>query len=301
MPGSPRAWTVARRRLRRSARRRPAWAALAAAVLAWVAVVARHLDAGPAAVAAPGTGHPSAGHAPGGHAHLHGAAAGGEGTVWASVVAPTVGLLPMWVTMCVAMMVPASLPVVAHVGRNSLRWRRQRAVGTFLSAYLAVWAAFGAVVLAALAALAEAAAHFGAGDGVAAGVLAAAVGGALVWPLLPSARRFRRACHRTSPLPPRGWPATRGCLRFGLRHGLACAGVCGPAMVVMAAVWRTGPSPAAGLVWMAALTAAVAWLKLAPRRWSAAALLASVRRAAAVRTPPRAGSRRWRPGPSAAG
>jgi predicted metal-binding membrane protein len=59
--------------------------------------------------------------------------------------------LPSWMLMTVAMMGPSALIATRHVGLNSLRWRRQRAIAEFSAAYLAVWAAFGLLVLAAAA------------------------------------------------------------------------------------------------------------------------------------------------------
>jgi predicted metal-binding membrane protein len=162
---------------------------------------------------------------------------------------PVLTALPLWTVMCVAMMVPASLPAVRHVGTNSLRWRRQRAIVEFLVGYLGVWVAFGVVALSALALVGRLPSDM---------VLAAALGAAAGWQLLPYQRRFLRACHRTVPLPPRGWPAAAGCARFGYHYGRACLGVCGPLMLVMTVVLHQG------VLWMAVLTTISAALKLLP-------------------------------------
>lgn len=159
--------------------------------------------------------------------------------------------LPLWTLMSVAMMVPVALPAVRHVAANSLRWRRQRAIAEFLVAYIAVWIAFGLVALPAAALV----------DGwISAKVtLVAALGTAAAWQLVPYRRRFVRACHRTVPLPPRGWLAAAGCARFGLRQGRACVGVCWPLMLVMALVMHQS------LVWMVALALIVIARKRLPR------------------------------------
>jgi predicted metal-binding membrane protein len=169
--------------------------------------------------------------------------------------------LPTWAAMCLAMMVPAALPAVRHVAANSLRWRRQRAIVEFLLAYLAVWAAFGLLALAALALVRDRVP-----DRL---LVAAALVAAAGWQLAPYQRRFLRDCHRTVPLPPRGWRATAGCARFGLRHGRACAGVCGPLMLVMAAT--TGGT----VLWMVAVSAASGSLRLARPSARARARLAA--------------------------
>jgi predicted metal-binding membrane protein len=151
--------------------------------------------------------------------------------------------------MTVAMMGPAALAGIRHTGLNSLRWRRGRAMTGFAAAYLAVWAAFGVLALAA-AALPRV-------PGPAA--LAAVLAVAAAWQLSPAKRRCLRACHRSVPLPPRGWRAEWGSLRFGLRNGAACLGSCWCLMLVMVA------APAGQLLWMAGLAGAVTAERLAPR------------------------------------
>lgn len=212
-------------RIRQGARRNPEYGVVLAIVAAWVTVVGFH--AGPAGLA-------SAGYHHGVHARP-------------SVLAT----LPIWTVMCIAMMVPAALPAVRHVGTNSLRWRQQRAIVEFLVVYVGVWVAFGVATLSALALVG--------GRLPSDVVLAAALGAAAVWQVLPYQRYFLRACHRTVPLPPRGWRATAGCARFGFRHGRACLGVCGPLMVVMAVVIHQN------VLWMAILTAASTALRLLPQ------------------------------------
>jgi predicted metal-binding membrane protein len=152
-------------------------------------------------------------------------------------------MLADWTLMCIAMMVPATLPAVRHVATNSLRWRSQRAVTEFLAAYIAVWVGFGIFALA----FVSAAERILARDVV----LVVALAMAAAWQVLPYQRRFRRACHRTVPLPPRGWKAAAGALHFGLRHARACVGVCWPLMLVTAVVLHEN------VLWMVALAALV--------------------------------------------
>lgn len=197
--------------LRRTLRVHPEWWAAVLAVAAW-----------PAALSGGGE-HPVI------VGHQHDAAA----------TAVLTGL-PHWAVMCVAMMVPITLPAVRHVGRNSLRRRRTRATAEFLLGYLIVWLLFGAAALAVGTALTE--------------LAPALIAAALLWPFTPWHRRLRGWCHRTVPLPPRGLRAARADVRFGLQHGAACVGTCAPAMLAMVVPWHDGPLPmlAAALVVAAA-------------------------------------------------
>jgi predicted metal-binding membrane protein len=161
--------------------------------------------------------------------------------------------LPMWLAMSAAMMLPGALPAVRHVATNSFRWRRGRAMTEFVIVYLAVWGLFGAVVLGVLGLL-------GLPTSVA---LTAALTFAAGWQLTSSKRCAVRDGHRSVPLPPSGWPAARGVVRFGSRHGTSCLRSCWPLMLVMA-VAPVGEM----LIWMPAVTILVSAEKLAakPRR-----------------------------------
>ncbi|MFI5842677.1 DUF2182 domain-containing protein [Catenuloplanes sp. NPDC051500] len=155
--------------------------------------------------------------------------------------------LASWTLMCVAMMVPVVLPAVRHVAANSLRRRRSQAMATFLAGYLAVWVLLGVLLIPVLARLPRLP------------LLVTLVLAAALWQFTPARRACMRACHRTIPLPPTGWRATRGALRFGLWHGLGCAGVCGPLMAIMAVPGTHHP------LWMIAVTAAVLLTRYPPR------------------------------------
>lgn len=173
---------------------------------------------------------------------------------------------PMWALMSAAMMVPSTLPTVRHVAVNSVWWRRRRATGEFLLAFLAAWVAFSVLVLGALG-------GWGAAD--AGWALAAALGVAAAWQLTPLKQRALRACHRPSPLPPHGWRATLGTARFGWRDGAACIGSCW-AMMVAAAL--AGPT---ALAWMGGIAAVVAAEKLAEKPVRASRRVAALLAAAA--------------------
>jgi predicted metal-binding membrane protein len=166
--------------------------------------------------------------------------------------------------MATAMMVPTAMPAVRHVGGKSLYWRRRRATVEFVAVYVALWTMFGAAVLGSLASLRPAGSPY---------ALAAALALAAIWQLTPPKRRALRACHRSRPLPPRGWRASAGVADFALRYGGACLASC---WAMMLAATLSGPGR---LLWMPALAAAMAAEKLAfkPRRasWRVAALLAA--------------------------
>jgi predicted metal-binding membrane protein len=182
--------------------------------------------------------------------------------------------MPMWSLMALAMMLPAALPATAHVAVNSLSRRRGRAVSQFLVAYLAPWLAFGALVLLVLALLPT--------DRVVV-LLAVALAVATAWELSPAKQWALNRCHRTSPLPPRGWRASLGATRYGVLHGGACVASCWPLMLVMAV------APSARLAWCAGLAglglAEKATLKPRRRARRLGALLAATTVIAAVAIP----------------
>lgn len=181
--------------------------------------------------------------------------------------------IPMWALMAAAMMVPTAMPAVRHVGSKSLYWRRRRATAEFLAVYVGLWSLFGAVALGSLAAWGPARSPY---------ALAAALTLAALWQLTPLKQRAQRACHRSRPLPPRGWRASAGVADFALHYGTACLASC---WAMMLAATVSGPGR---LLWMGALAGAMAAEKLTlkPKRasWRVAALLgaAAVGVAAAV-------------------
>jgi predicted metal-binding membrane protein len=159
-----------------------------------------------------------------------------------------------WLLMTTAMMGPATLAGVSHVARNSLRWRRGRAVIEYAVGYLAAWATTGALVLAVVSSVPDA-------PGRAA--LAVVLLGASAWQLTPVKRTCLREGHLSLPLPPRGRRAELAALRFGWRNGAACVGSCWCMMLTMAV------APAGHVPMTAGLTLAVTAERLTRRpRWA---------------------------------
>lgn len=186
-----------------------------------------------------------------------------------AVGSPGAGRLSQLIVMSVAMMGPAALTGIRHTGVNSLRWRQQRAMAEFGLAYLAVWVAFAVVVLA--------------GSPLASGLsepalLSAVLGVAAVWQLTPYKRYALRECHRSVPLPPRGWRAEKAALRFGLRNGSACLGSCWCLMLVMVV------APSGHLLWSVGLSAVSTLERLLDRPGRAIRLAAVALGLAAVWT-----------------
>jgi predicted metal-binding membrane protein len=207
-----------RAQVARVARWRPEWRFGALVLLAWAALAA-------------GLATMPAGH--GGHAG-------------AGPVAAVLGALPGWVLMAVAMMLPGTLPAVRHVGLNSLRARRQRAMGVYTVVYVAVWAAFGVLALGLAQLL------VGALEVDQRSLIVLVLGAAAAWQLTRGKRRALLSCRRTVPLPPLGRRADAGCARFALQQSSRCVRSCWALMAVMAVVGH------ASVLWMAVLTALAA-------------------------------------------
>lgn len=211
-----------------SVRRRPEAAVLGGVAVAWAVMGAAHWSL-PNGRVVPGV--------PGG-------AAEATTLLWSTVARAW----PLWIVMSIAMMAPAALPAVRHVAVNSFRWRRHRAVATFLLVYQAAWAAFGLVALVGLTAW-----NLSVGSRLSTrnGPLVAALAIVVVWQLTPSKRRHLRGCQKSIPLAPRGWRAFGSCARFGAQYGARCIGSCWAVMLVMVT------ATAGHLWWTAALTAVV--------------------------------------------
>lgn len=135
--------------------------------------------------------------------------------------------------MAVGMMVPLALPAAHHIAQNSLRRRGLEAVLTFLGAFASIWVvvALGVELMASVG---------GWLLPVSQGPLILSTVAAIAWHWTPWRRRALRACARSRPLPPDGWPATKACLAFGIAFGARCATTCWPAMllVMSAGTWH---------------------------------------------------------------
>lgn len=177
---------------------------------------------------------------------MHGMGAGtdipGMGDVW--------GLAPFllgWTAMMVAMMVPATLPLILlyrAIARNRLDEGRARAgVGTLLVGYVTVWAAAGLPVYAY--------SLFGGWAGPLAAALPALLlvaGGA--YQFTPLKSRCHARCSSPLFFLMRRWrPGPTGALRLGATHGVDCVGCCAGLMAGLVALGMMN------LAWM--LTAAV--------------------------------------------
>jgi predicted metal-binding membrane protein len=236
--------------------RRPELPAAALVAGAWIWL--GFLQLRPAAGAGAMTGDPSMPSMPGmtmpgtsmPGMSMPGSHSTGAGGAWSAVTSG----MPMWVLMVVAMMGPAALAGLRHTSRNSLCWRRRRAMAQYALGYVAVWTAYGVVALA-LGSFAWA--H---GEAALPIVLLAAAG----YQFTRYKRRALRDCHRATPLPPRGWRAEAAALRFGGSNGAACVGSCWCLMLVMVVA-------SAGMFWWEVALAAVLTterLLERPRRWT---------------------------------
>jgi predicted metal-binding membrane protein len=160
-----------------------------------------------------------------------GSAMGGMamGGIWGTVL-----FLSAWAVMMVAMMVPATLPLILLyriIARDRLSLVRAR-VGmvALLVGYIAVWTAVGLPVYAY--------ALFAEGAGPLATVLPAlllVVGG--IYQFTP----LKRICHARCSGPlfflMNNWrPRTTGALRLGVLHGIDCLGCCAGLMVGLVAL-----------------------------------------------------------------
>jgi predicted metal-binding membrane protein len=179
------------------------------------------------------------------------AAMGSMGSAMGSMAVGGIGgaalFLSGWTAMMVAMMVPATLPLILlyrTIARNRLTLVRARAgMVSLLGGYMAVWAAAGLPVYA-YNSLSSAA-------GSLAAVLPALlliVGGAYQFTPL------KRICHARCSSPlfflMQNWrPGATGALRLGMLHGVDCLGCCAGLMVGLVALGMMN------LAWM--LTAAV--------------------------------------------
>lgn len=184
-----------------------------------------------------------------GHAHHSAAMAGGNAP-------PALAL--GWALMVAAMMAPLLIAPIRHVRDRSFARRRARAIALFAVGYFAVWMAAGAVLLA----LSPAIQHT-APESAAPLALTAVI--AMVWQFSPAKQRCLNRGHAHPQLPAFGRAADIGALRFGLTHGVWCAGSCWALMLLPLVISR------GHLLAMAAVTL---WLlgerleRPLPPRWS---------------------------------
>ncbi len=136
-----------------------------------------------------------------------------------------------WMLMIVAMMLPMSIPALAHIRLSTFAHARWRAMALFLAGYGAVWLMAGWVMKAIDMLLRNAATELQLP--VHQPALAAAAVLALVWQVSPAKQRCLNRCHAHPSLAAFGWPAARDALALGLRHGVWCVGSCWALMLLV--------------------------------------------------------------------
>jgi predicted metal-binding membrane protein len=182
---------------------------------------------------------------PGGHAH----------NVSHNPAAP---LAVGWALMVAAMMAPLLIAPVRHVRDRSFASRRVRAIVLFAAGYTAIWMAAGVILMAfALAVRGAAPESF-----VPLALVALIT---LVWQFSPAKQRCRNRGHAHPELAAFGRSADIDAVRFGLTHGVWCAGSCWALMLLPLLISRGH---------LAAMAAVTLWLyaerldrPMAPR-WS---------------------------------
>jgi predicted metal-binding membrane protein len=133
--------------------------------------------------------------------------------------------LAMWVAMMVAMMFPASAPMVTMYGR--MRRGDPVSIALFTGSYIALWFAFGVGAF-----LVGAAVESAAADSAWVATNWGRVGGALVvlagvYQLTPLKEVCLRHCRSPLAFVMAHWRDGRaGAVSMGLRHGLYCMGCC---------------------------------------------------------------------------
>jgi predicted metal-binding membrane protein len=148
------------------------------------------------------------------------------------------GLMAGWVLMTVAMMLPASMPLIAWFhGLARGRARHGGMVLLLVGGYLATWAVFGVAVHAGDWVLHRAGAAL---PFVAAGAWALAPGALVVaglWQFTPLKRRCLRRCCMRPELSVEQWAAdarpARLALRLGVQEGVWTLGCCWALMLLM--------------------------------------------------------------------
>jgi len=124
-----------------------------------------------------------------------------------------------WAMMLVAMMSPGLIAPLCHIRLRSFASRRARSIALFIAGYAAIWMALGGVLVAI-----ELAVKWRAAQSYlpAAGVVLIA----LVWQFSPIKQRCLNRCHAHTELAAFGAAADFDALRFGMTHGVWCAGSC---------------------------------------------------------------------------
>jgi predicted metal-binding membrane protein len=132
---------------------------------------------------------------------------------------PPASLAASWLLMLAAMMAPVLIPPIRYIRLRSFTHRRARSIVLFVAGYAAIWMAFGIPLLAT-----DVAAKLFAPQSY---LPVAGLGFvALVWQFSPIKQRCLNRCHAHSELAAFGATADFDALRFGVTHGIWCAGSC---------------------------------------------------------------------------
>lgn len=131
-----------------------------------------------------------------------------------------------WLLMMVAMMVPLTLPSLAHIRVSTFAKRRLRAMTLFLLGLTAVWL----VPVLAMREI-EVASRNATANSSGPAMLVALL--AVTWQASPIKQSFLNRCHTHRPLSAFGIRADTDVLLLGLEHGLWCVGTCWALMLLM--------------------------------------------------------------------
>jgi len=157
-----------------------------------------------------------------------------------AMASPTMGLsaplfMAIWVVMMVAMMFPATAPMILtfHRVQESKRFRQETFVSTwiFVGGYLLVWALAGVAAHAGALAAEFLAACFALSAAAAGGIILVAAG---LYQLSPLKDRCLAACRSPLSFLMTSWrDGAGGAVRMGLHDGLQCLGCCWLLFVVL--------------------------------------------------------------------
>ncbi len=122
-------------------------------------------------------------------------------------------------------MSPVLISPVRHIRMSSFTHRRARSIILFVTGYAAIWLALGSVLIAIEVEIEQFASqsHLPA---------AGAILIALVWQFSPIKQRCLNRCHAVSELAVFGVAADFDAFRFGVTHGIWCAGSCWALMLL---------------------------------------------------------------------
>jgi predicted metal-binding membrane protein len=138
---------------------------------------------------------------------------------------PVSSMTAGWALMVVAMMSPTLIAPVQHIVNRSFKRRRARSIALFMVGYAAIWMVAGGVMVTAtllLNVLAPQSYLPAVGVGIV----------ALVWQCSPLKQRCLNRLHNHSELAAFGAAADLDALRFGITHGVWCAGSCWALMLL---------------------------------------------------------------------